>query len=146
MNYEKILVPTDFSPSAQEAVDYASRLAHACGARLIFLHVEAVPDIPGADDDVADANLPVLEKRLEEVTPHMRGMHYEHRLVTGHPSEAILRVADKEQVDLVVMGLKGQTDAPDKPMGAVAEAVVQRATLPVLLIKIPLRVGAAAEG
>ena len=43
MNYKKILVPTDFSPSAQEAADFASRLAHERGASLVFLHVEAVP-------------------------------------------------------------------------------------------------------
>ena len=139
MNYEKILVPTDFSASAQEAVDYASRLAHASGAELLFLHVEAVPDIPGADDDVEDANLPILEKRLKQVEPQMSGIRFEHRLVIGHPSDAILRVAEKDAFDLIVMGLHGQTDSPDAAMGAVARGVVDRSPKPVLLVKVPSR-------
>lgn len=145
MNYERILVPTDFSPSAREAADFASLLAHERGAGIVYLHVEAVPDIPGADFDVADLNESALRRRLEEIRPHIGGVPFEHQLIKGHPSDAILRAAEKEQADLVVMGMHGQSDAPGSLMGAVARSVVERSPRPVLLIKLPSHVVAAVE-
>ena len=59
--------------------------------------------------------------RLQEVKPHIGGVACERRLAKGHPSETILRLAEKEEADLVVMGLHGETNAPQALMGAVAE-------------------------
>jgi nucleotide-binding universal stress UspA family protein len=60
-----------------------------------------------------------------------------HRLLTGDPAAAIVRVADEEHADMIVMGTHGRTGFLRMIMGSVAEVVVRKAACPVLTIKQP---------
>ena len=74
---------------------------------------------------------------LAEVKPTDPKVPYQHRLITGEPASAIARLAEDENVDMIVMGTHGRSGLSRLLMGSVAEAVVRRAKCPVLTYKQP---------
>ncbi len=137
MKYQKILFATDFSPASQTAFDYATSLARDSGAKLIILHVEEYPvSYPGGDMFVVhpDAPNPVLRKMLEKVVP-AGAVPHEHQLLMGLPADEIVRLAEEQHVDLIVIGSHGRTGLARVLMGSVAELVMRRAKCPVLTVK-----------
>ena len=132
MNVEKILVPTDFSPSSEGALEYATILARDFGASLLITHVLPTSVIAGTDDDVFDANEPLLRARLEAVKPRDSHVSCKHHFTHGVPSRAIVHLAQQEGVQLIVMGAHGETSSRSEPMGEVARHVVIEAPCPVL--------------
>lgn len=143
MKLQKILVPTDFSPSSDEALLMAASLARTSGATLLVVHVEESPAAYGmlelyyGQPDPADEQRlrELLEEKLSQSVPPEAGIRTEHRLVTGDPVEELLRVAREEHPDLIVMATHGRTGLRRVLMGSTAEAVVRRATCPVLTFK-----------
>jgi nucleotide-binding universal stress UspA family protein len=94
--------------------------------------------------------LPAVEQRnlaeaLEAVVPTHPAVPYEHRLLSGDPAREIVRLADEEGVDMIILGTHGRTGLKRLLMGSVAEAVVRRAMCPVLTIKQPAEVAAHPE-
>jgi nucleotide-binding universal stress UspA family protein len=63
------------------------------------------------------------------------GVAVETRLVTGIPSEDIVRIAKELSVDLIIMGTHGRTGVSHALLGSVAEKVVQQAPCPVLVVR-----------
>lgn len=76
-----------------------------------------------------------LKRMLGEVIPADPAVAYEHRLMTGSPASAILEMAEREQVNLIVMATHGRTGLLRVLMGSVAEEVVRMAKCPVLTVK-----------
>lgn len=140
MNAKKILFPTDFSHTGDAALTMAASLARDWGAKLIVAHVEEPPLAYGGGEmyyGLPEPRTADLVKMLEEVVPG-HAIPCEHRLITGEPSEAIIRLAEAENVDLIVMGTHGRTGLSRFLMGSVAEAVVRGAKCPVLTLKQPV--------
>lgn len=140
MNAKKILFPTDFSHTGDTALHMAASLARDWGAKLIVAHVEEPPLAYGGGEmyyGLPEPRTADLAKMLEEVMPSEAVANCEHRLITGEPSEAIIRLAEAENVDLIVMGTHGRTGLSRFLMGSVAEAVVRGAKCPVLTLKQP---------
>ncbi len=138
MEIKKILFPTDFSHSSDAALSLATSLARDTGAKLLIAHVEEPPVAYGGGEMYYGIPEPVeedLRKMLKEVVPTDATVPYEHHLVTGDPSAAIVRLAKDEDVDLIVMGTHGRTGLLRMLMGSVAEAVVRRAPCPVLTFR-----------
>jgi nucleotide-binding universal stress UspA family protein len=144
----RILVPTDFSPSARAALEYAAFLASRFGASLDVLHVSEPPGYVGPD---TLAFLPHAGERPrgpapDEVKQAVEGIlarladrpgQVEVRVESGEPGDAILRAAREGGADLVVMGTHGRTGLSRLLLGSVAEAVLRRASCPVLTIRVP---------
>ena len=128
MQAQKILFPTDFSRTDQEALKFATTLARDTGATLLIAHVEEPPRAYGAGElyyGIPDPNTESLRKMLHEVQPADPAVPCEHHLVSGDPPPgAIVRLAEEEGVDLIVMGTHGRTGLPRLLMGSVAEVVV----------------------
>jgi nucleotide-binding universal stress UspA family protein len=140
MNAKKILFPTDFSHTGDTALSMATSLARDWGAKLLIAHVEEPPLAYGGGEmyyGMPEPRTADLAKMLDEVVPPDPSVGFEHRLVTGEPSEAIIRLAEAENVDLIVMGTHGRTGLSRFLMGSVAEAVVRGAKCPVLTLKQP---------
>ncbi len=78
---------------------------------------------------------PEIRKMLEAVVPADKDIKYEHHLVLGTPAEDIVRIASEQNADLIVIGTHGRTGLKRVLMGSVAEAVMRRATCPVLTVK-----------
>ncbi|REK09951.1 MAG: universal stress protein [Planctomycetota bacterium] len=138
MNYKKILFATDFSPASETALQYATSLARDSGALLVIAHVEEMP-MPYAGGEMYFAQPeypnPEVKKLLDAVVPPDKSVQYEHRLVMGTAADDIVRVADEEGADLIVIGTHGRTGLMRVLMGSVAESVMRLATCPVLTVK-----------
>jgi nucleotide-binding universal stress UspA family protein len=137
-----ILHPTDFSTHSAQAFQMACALARDYQARLIVLHVEAppvailggMPALPPLPEEYDREN---LEKRLRCIQPPDPAVQVEHRLVTGEPVAEILRMAQEQSCDLIVMGTHGRTGLGRLLMGSIAEQVVRKAPCLVLTVKSP---------
>jgi nucleotide-binding universal stress UspA family protein len=140
MKAGKILFPTDFSHSSDAALAYATALCRDSGAAMLIVHVEEPPINYGGGEmyyGVPEPNADALRKMLQAVVPTQQEVRYEHRLVTGDPATEIVRIADAEHVDLIVLGAHGRSGFSRLLMGSVAEVVVRKATCPVLTFKPP---------
>jgi universal stress protein A len=146
MNLKKILVSTDFSTCSDSALAMATALARDSNATLLIVHVEEIPLATGSAEYLYSVPEPAtqeLKKMLSEVLPRDVNVPFEHHLLAGDPAEAIIRTAEQENVDMIVIGTHGRTGLTRLLMGSVAEAVVRRASCPVLTVKQAAHVPAA---
>lgn len=133
-----ILVATDFSPSSRKALDWATALGQATGAKLLIVTVE--PGQPTSNfgsiyQGLADPGIAELAKRLAELVPCEGGVRCEHRILRGEPASEILKLAEEEKVDAVVMGSHGHKGLRHALLGSTAEAVLHKARCPVMICK-----------
>jgi nucleotide-binding universal stress UspA family protein len=138
MNAHKILFPTDFSTLGQTALEMATSLARDRGAKLLIVHVEEPPMAYGGGEfynGLDEPNREELQRMLSKVVPTDLSVGYEHRLMIGTPAGAIVHMAEKEGVDMIVMPTHGRTGLLRMLMGSVAEEVVRKAKCPVLTVK-----------
>ena len=141
----RILVPTDFSATADAALDYAYVLAERFNASIELLHVlddPFVADGMAAETYISEA--PTLRTAmLQEAQERLR-----HRASTrgglpaiktevlfGHGARTIVEYAAERGVDLVVMGTHGRSGLGALIIGSTAQAVVHGAKAPVLLVR-----------
>ena len=138
MSANKILFPTDFSTTGQAALELATTLARERGVKLLIAHVEEPPMAYGGGElyyGIEAPNREQIQKMLTEILPTDPAVGYEHRLVLGSPATAIVYLAEKENVAMIVMPTHGRTGLTRMLMGSVAEEVVRKAKCPVLTMK-----------
>jgi nucleotide-binding universal stress UspA family protein len=145
----KILFPTDFSTLGQVALETATSLAKQREAKLLIVHVEEPPTAYGGGElyyGLEEPNRQEIQRMLAEILPTDPAVGYEHRLMIGSPATAIIHLAEKENVDMIVMPTHGRTGLTRLLMGSVAEEVVRKAKCPVLTIKAttPIKANAPA--
>jgi len=139
MNAKKILFPTDFSTASDAGLAHAATLARETGATLLIAHVEEpMPAYVGEMYyGVPLPSNPEVRRMLNAIVPSDPEVRYEHRLLFGNPAEEIVRLANEEHADMIVMGTHGRKGFSRMLMGSVAEAVVRRAECPVFTLKQP---------
>lgn len=145
MNIKRILNATDFSECSNAALDFASRVASDTGARLYIVHVNgildvSVPAIPPTEggyyyDAPWGHERHEVRERLIKTVPTVGNVAYEHHYLTGLPVAQILKLAEHERIDLIVLGSHGRTGFSRLVMGSVAEGVMRGSTCPVLIVK-----------
>jgi nucleotide-binding universal stress UspA family protein len=146
MKLSKILVPTDFSEHAQQALETAVSLAKPFGATLHLLHVVQMPLVP--TPLVADAAPVVPVTFWQELREHAQrnlekqkarlaadGVRCELEVIEDVPGFAISAAAERAKADLIVMGSRGLTGIKRVLLGSVAEHTVRAAPCPVLTVK-----------
>jgi nucleotide-binding universal stress UspA family protein len=141
----RILVGTDFSPTAAAAVEWAVELARPQGARVELVHAVTVPPVlleyvgsgaiapgPVFDEEVRGA----ARERLEREAAAWRGMGIEVNtwMGVGTPSMVICDRAAEAAALAVVLGTRGLTGLRHLLLGSTTERVVQGAPCPVLTI------------
>lgn len=144
--FRKILCPTDFSDPSFEAMEVANELAMHFSAELHILHVVA-PIPVDVNDTMMQVPPYVLqhqqrleksssEKLREEITGRISEKIAVHsHVVVGNAADQIVKLADDESVDLIVISTRGQTGLKRLVFGSVAEKVVRLASQPVLTIR-----------
>lgn len=138
-----ILAALDFSSPSLDAVEYTIHLAKGLGADVTLMHVLE----PVCYD--LDCGLGVIEHEVRKRDHWTRQLTELKDLVTafglpadfeisgGIPSDAILACALRRGSDLIVMGTQGRRGMAERRFGSVAEAVLRRATCPILTVKQP---------
>jgi nucleotide-binding universal stress UspA family protein len=132
LGIQTILCPTDFSEYGNYALPYAISLAKRFQAKLIMLHVA---DLTVPDPDLLRSRFPDLTIYHEQVDDII----VERRVGRDvEPENTIVRIAEEEQVDLVVMGAHGARGLRRVQIGNTTEDVVRRVSMPVLSITHPI--------
>ncbi len=138
-----VLAPLDFSSPSLDAVEYAVHLAQGVGAALTLMHVLE----PACYD--LDCGLGLIEeessrrdywnRQLMELRDAINtfGLQADLEISGGLPSDAILACALRHHADLIVMGTHGRRGVSAERFGSVADAVLRRATCPVVTVKTP---------
>jgi nucleotide-binding universal stress UspA family protein len=125
-----ILIPVDGSPVSEQAARVGFNLARGLGARVVLIHALKGRARTDADQQVGQA----LLERLADLARHER-LAVTTRLELGlNAGEAIVRVAEAEGIDLIVMGTHGRGGLEKMLLGSVAEHVVRHAVMPVALV------------
>ena len=136
-----ILHPTDFSSGAEYAFRLACSLARDHGGHLIVLHVKPTEVLYAELPYVLPPDPAQIEENLQEQLHHLQPPEplagVEYLLREGNPVPEILRTAQENGADLIVMGTHGRTGVRRLLMGSVAEAVLRKAPCPVLTVKAP---------
>lgn len=137
---KSILVPTDFSETADHALQYAQHLALDFGAELHLVHVQVL--LEGQEqDDALEEEISRMRERLEEdcrgrveqLPPNFRiESHLKRGLAVA---ESILEVIDEYKVDLIVIGTHGRRGLRHLLLGSVAEEILRTADVPVLTVR-----------
>jgi nucleotide-binding universal stress UspA family protein len=146
MMFKSIIVGTDGSDTATEAVSQAIELAGSIGARLEL--VSAYEPVPAqrlraermdAPEDLQWAISPRedVEATLEAAAVLARGAGVEVATYSrqGDPADAILDVAEEQEADLIIVGNKGMTGAKRFLLGSVPNKVSHHAPCSVMIIR-----------
>ena len=150
MAWNTILVPHDFSTSANHALAIARDEAKHHGATIVLLHVidlpyqlgpdaVIVPPETGAPISLKEYAIQSAENHLQDIIDRLSkdGATATGAVVIGVPVEEINRAVDTHKADLVVMGTHGRSGLRAMMVGSVTERVVRSSKVPVLTIRHP---------
>ncbi|MDQ3366020.1 MAG: universal stress protein [Myxococcota bacterium] len=140
---KNILVPTDLSPGAEEALDYACELATQLGAQIHLVNVIGIPALGLPELGVAltstviDSLIADNQKALDALANSKCGRANigQVLLKTGDARDVINQTALEVGADLIVMGTHGRRGVTRALLGSVAETVVRSAPCPVLTVR-----------
>ena len=145
MRVERILAATDFSRSAQSALQRAAWLAKNCGATLEIAHSIELPMLSEAwrklveGEDFSEEKLrSQAQVRLDQVATTLAldsGINPGTRILSGKPPQALAEFATKNVADLIVVGAHGEHLLRDFLVGSTAVKLLRLATRPVLMVK-----------
>jgi nucleotide-binding universal stress UspA family protein len=147
INVKKIVCPTDFSEPSYEGVKIANDLCLHFSAELILVHVlsfapvyPATPMLSGTMPVDATIDMQELAQKSllitvqEKLSPEIQSRPI---LMQGSPPDEIVKVAEDEIADFIVISTHGHTGWRRFVFGSVAEKVIRLASCPVLTIPAP---------
>lgn len=140
---KRILVPTDFSEYAENALKTAALIAKKNNSELFILHLLELPnqmnDAISAGNSIPEVMLfikkanEVLQKMREQ--PYLNGIPVYASVQLEKPFNGILSFNKKNDIDLIVMGSHGTSGIEEILIGSNAEKVVRLSEIPVLVVK-----------
>jgi len=141
--YEKILVPLDGSALAERAIRHAREIARGSQAEILLLQAVNLP-MPVVPEAVLVPDGKWLDEARKEAARYLDGIAAPLReeglrvrtiLDERPPADAILHVARREEVELIVMSTHGRGGLGRMLMGSVAESVFHATSRTVMLVK-----------
>ena len=144
MDFQRILVPVDFSDCSSKALDYAIRFGELYGSVLTLFHVitlfqedvdelEKVQELEAYVKKQEQKIHQEIEKQFHRVSD--RGVEVRSEVQRGiSAADAILAYLEEQPFDLVIMGTHGRSGLKHLIQGSVAEKVVRLSPVPVLTI------------
>jgi nucleotide-binding universal stress UspA family protein len=141
--FRRIVAAVDFSDVSMEALRYAASLAAEADARLTAIHVIEVPEHLALWIDRVDG-ISHVRAWADAAAAHLHAAvgpdtreyaRVDQRVETGRAYREILRVADEQQADLIVIGAHGHGVIEEMFVGSTAQHVVRRAACPVLVVR-----------
>ena len=142
--YQHILLAVDFFEQDNVVVNRALDLAAGCQARLSLIHV--VDSLPIVDTglgmdipyplDLADELTEVAKSRLAHLANRLGVAESDTWLVTGSPKLEIIRIANEQRVDLIVLGSHGRHGLA-LLLGSTANSILHHAQCDVLAVRLP---------
>jgi nucleotide-binding universal stress UspA family protein len=140
--YRNIVIATDGSKNSQRAISCGIEIAKLSGATLYLINVV---DTPSAVSDIWTAGKDMIHELMigdgKKILSKTRkiiedaGVEVKDVLLYGHPGEEIIKFAENNKMDLIVMGTLGKTGFDRFLMGSVAEKVVRHSKVPVMVVR-----------
>ena len=139
----KILIPTDFSVQAEFAYLMVKRLEEKMSVDIHFLHVMNVPDTVTMDDNGTiqtcgeiDVKYVVKQKEIAERKltnlKTLYGNNIKSHFILGKVTDGIVKFAEINHFDLIVMGTKGAWGLKEKLSGSETQIIARKSKIPVL--------------
>src|SRR5437899_8764831 len=137
--FSKVLVPLDRSPLAEQALGQAAAIARAAHAEIDVVLVHEPLQFTGyrngtLNDDMIKAEEAYLESVATELSSSA-SVPVTHAVVSGSPVDMICARARETGANLIVMTSHGRTGLSRAWLGSVADAVVRRSAVPVLMLR-----------
>jgi nucleotide-binding universal stress UspA family protein len=143
--YKKILVPVDGSQRAEAIISHVEQLVEKVGGEIILLRVFE-PDFSSVDiyGHPPEFYESLHREWIEEIESYLantkevlerKGLHVRTLIETGSVVRTIIRVAEREGVDLIAMSSHGRTGLASVFYGSVAAGVLHQVDRPLLLIR-----------
>jgi nucleotide-binding universal stress UspA family protein len=131
-DFSVIMVPSDLTERTRESLAAATALAGGSGSpRILVVHVREGHHEP------TEGELEVLKERLADFQVSDPAIQVEHLVLSGHPADQILQLAEETQCGLIVIATYARAGLDRMMMGSVAEEVVRHAPCSVLCVKSP---------
>ena len=152
---KKILYATDLSKNSFYAFYYAVNIARRFDAKITILHaLEPIPVVALAyqgglkekmEEEDRKQAIEHIQNLLQEFCKKVEGqigspclsLVSKTLIQTGHPVEEILKVADEEECDMIILGSHGKGFLQQTFLGSVSSGVLHRARKPVFIIPHP---------
>lgn len=137
--YDRVLVPTDGSDHATRGVEHGMDLAaeHDAQLHVLFVVDEAVYGTTPALSSY-EAFLEEIEEQAEDLVEDIvedateRGIDTTLSVRRGVPQDSICHYADRESIDVIVMGKRGAAGVEPPHLGSVTNRVLRQASVPVI--------------
>ncbi len=137
-----ILVPTDFSKTAQNAINYAVEIAKLTKAKLVLFHAFHVPVIPSEvpimlpTDEIEKDCIKGLNEIAKKIhLKHRKNLAIECVCKYGFAVDEIDQFAKVKKVDLIVMGMQGSGYLSEKLIGSITTAMIRKSKCPIMAIE-----------
>jgi nucleotide-binding universal stress UspA family protein len=139
--YKTILVGDDGTPEAERALDVAIALAQSLGAKLIVLGVIAPPSPESEAEGYGLETAPQARQRIEtkllgkvHTAINRSGIEVAVEILEGKPDEVIVKRAEEDSADLVVVGRREIGRVRQWLEGSTSESLVRHCPISVLVV------------
>ncbi|MFE3866763.1 universal stress protein [Flavobacterium sp. LS2P90] len=140
---KRILVPTDFSKHAENALKLAAQIAKKNKSEIFLLHMLELPsqmsDAVSGGSDIPEVMLFIKKanETLQKIkeSPFLDGISVIETVQFERASHGILAFSKKNKIDLIIMGSHGSSGIEEILIGSNTEKVVRLSDIPVLVIK-----------
>jgi len=137
--YKHILAAIDLSQRSQQTIATAKKFAELYDAKLTLLTVvEPLPAIAygyAESGDIADSMIADAKKKLHELAKKHSINEDSLMLENGYPKSVILNLAEKEHVDLILLGSHGHHGVLNTLLGSTATAIANNADCDVFILR-----------
>jgi len=140
LGFNRILLTTDFSPISEKALPYAAAIARHFAATIYVAHVIPTEDYAHISPDECSVALAEMKLQAERqinaimATSHFQGIPHKIILDHGNVLAVLSRIADEDNIDLIVTGTHGKHGLQKLLSGSMAEEIFRIASIPVLAV------------
>jgi nucleotide-binding universal stress UspA family protein len=139
---KKILVPTDFSSNANKALDFAVQIAKQAKSEIILVHVCNLLDTTFKDHLAlkrehnkeilakAGKSLAILKNTIEDAEK----VTVNSKIYNGSVSETILKAAEENRADFIIIGTRGETELAERIFGSTAGDILGKTNVPLMVV------------
>lgn len=141
--YRKMLVPLDGSKLAEETFPYAQELAARLNLDLHFLHVSNPIEthLLSMSQMYVDGIAESVRKQIQKIQTTfvkretVRSIKVRGKVVTGSPADEILKYAEKNKIDIIMMATQGASGIRRWALGSVTYKVLHTSNLPIWIVR-----------
>lgn len=136
---KRILVPTDFSDTANRARDYAINIAEMLNAEIFLLNTYHIPHagatmVTDINDLARETSEEEMKKQLAYLELNFPEMDFRAKCIPGLFVDTVKRLAKSESIDMVIMGTLGTTGVVENFLGSNASALIGAVDVPIITV------------